>query len=169
MKHRIILLILASALLHINAFSQGPKNFELFATLHSDYGISEITVSDNIDVILIQGSEEDLRIRAVENTFSRLDMKVEGENLSIAPKKGQLTGERVALYITVDNLKHLTLKGNSFATTRGKLTSRNLLVTIHDNAKMQLGSDGKVVVETPDNYQVLKERQYVSAFALTKI
>jgi hypothetical protein len=170
MKQKFIFLIALFSMLQSAVFSQDDKKTQsVFTTLYSDYAISAITVADNIDVVLIQGSEEDVTLRAIVNTFSRLDMNVEGETLVISPKAGLLKNERVALFITVSDLKRLTLTGNAFATTRGKLTSKSLLVTIRDNAKLQLGSNGKVVVDTPDNYQVLRERQYVSASAISKI
>ena len=170
MKQKFILALAVICLLSTKTFSQERKKVSpLFTTLYADYTISEISVANNIDIVLIQGSEEDLRMSASENTFNKLYMDVKGATLFLAPKANLLNDERVAVFITVSDLKRLNLSGNAFATSRGKLASRNLTVTIEGNAKLQLGSSGNVTVETPDNYQVLKEKQFVQAFALNKI
>jgi hypothetical protein len=172
MKQRLILLIISIALIQTISNAQerlAPSN--ILMTLYADNGISEIKITDNIDVVLIQGTDENenVSVKGVENTFSLINLEVQGETLVISPKKELMGIQRAAVFITINELHRLTLLGNSFATSRGKLNSRRLQVTIYDNAKIQLGSKGRIEVDTPDNYQVLREKQYVSASALNKL
>jgi len=168
MKQKFILFI-ASILMMQLAYGQEKKNqSNLYETLYADNGISEISIQGNIDLVLIQGSQDDVSIKVKENTFPQLTLKIDGETLIISPRNVNAIQERIIVYVTINELRRLTLMEDAFATTRGKLSTKYLQVTILDNAKMQLGTKGRVIVDTPDNYQVLKESQYVSAQAIKK-
>ena len=167
MKFRIILVFLAIASLHPDSFAQEKKGRMASRTrLLSEKVITSISVGENIDLVLIQGNREDVSVKMKENTFHLVDLNLDGETLIISPRR---SGQgRVAVFITISDLRHLALHGDAFASTRGKLVAGNLQVTIYDNARLQLGAKGKVLVDTPDNYQVLKEQEYILAHAINK-
>ena len=169
MKKRILIAFISLFLLQVSGNTQEKAKKErrsALATLFADNGISAIKVADNIDLVLIQGNKEDVSVKMPENTFRKLNLAVDGETLSISAKK-KFANERIRVFITISNLRELVLYDDAFATTKGKLSMQNLEVKIHDSGRLQLGSTGRVVVDTPDNYQVLKESEYVLAHAIT--
>lgn len=163
-----MILVLATVLLlHAESFGQDKKGrMPSRSTLLSDKVINSINVGENIDLVLIQGKGEDVSVKMKENTFDQVYLEVEGETLFITPRrKGQA---RVAVFITISDLKRLVLAGDAFAASRGKLAMPAIEVSILENGRLQLGSKGRVTVDTPDNYSVLRQSDYVLAQGISK-
>ena len=159
MKRKFGLVTLFIMLAQLNSFAQNSIAKMLLPLIAED-GITSITASGNIDVILIQDKPENVAVKASDNVLSKLNVSLVGENLSLAPAKELRSSERLEVYIWINDLENLTLKGNAVAVSRGILQGRNLHVSAATNAMVSLKSRDKVWFDTPANYQVVNEKGF---------
>jgi hypothetical protein len=167
MKQKITVIVLLFGLLQLNSFAQGQKSRQVpaFPLLIED-DIRSITVSDNIDLVLIQTARENVNVRVHDNAVDKIRIRVEDRGIFLSATKKLSKGERLIVYANVNDLENLTLKGNAFAMSRGVLGSHHLHVNIDKGAKVALKSNGTVQVHTDGKYQISKEtEEYSSVFA----
>lgn len=162
MKQKFTFIALFILALQVSSFAQNKKS-KMPPPLVSDEAISTLVVSDNIDVVFIQDKTPFEGVKVTEEKVGKISARVVDGTLYLSTfKKRVAGGERVPVYVTINDLETLTLKGNSFATSRGVINARNLQVNLSREAKVSLKSVGKLNVNAPGNYQVTKEAGYSS-------
>jgi len=160
MKQKFMLTATVLALLAITSSAQqSGGHLSLALPLVAEDGIRGITVSDNIDVVLIPDAPENVKVKASADVISKLNVYVVNGNLFLATTKKK-EAERLAVYVWVNDLENLTLKGNSLVTSTGILHNANLHISAGKEAKAILKSEGKVWFDHPSNYQVEQRKGY---------
>jgi hypothetical protein len=155
MKRKFFLTSALFILVAMKSFAQNGAAFPIFAD-----DISEIVISDKIDVVLTQAEPENIAVRIPDNVMGKLDVTVDRGRLFLGAGKKAKDGERLTVYVWVSNLEKLTLNGNAFATSVGVLHNKNLLISAGKEAKVSIKSDGKVWFDAPGNYQVAEGKGY---------
>lgn len=171
MKQKFVLItFLVITLSQLNGFAQGSK-FKLPASLPlvADDGIYRITVSENVNVILVQDKPENVGVKVSEDVLRKLKFSIDRGDLFLATAKELAADERLTVYVWVNDLENLTLKGNAVAVSRGILQSRNLHISSANGAAVSIKSKGKVWFDVPENYRVIKEKGYNFVHAFTTI
>jgi hypothetical protein len=143
------------------AFSQtGEGEVTKYPVVIGESGITNITVSDNIDLLLINAGDDEVRTRIPSESLNKVRVFYAKGNLRVSTKGSLPRGERIPVYVYVNDLKTLTLLGNAFARSQDVLQVANLKVNIEDQGKIALKSTGKVKVSAPDDYRVVNEERY---------
>lgn len=125
-----------------------------------DAGIKNITVTDNIDLLLINAGDEEVKTRVPQDKLDKVRIFYSNGNLRVTTKGFISHDERIPVYVYVSDLKELTLIGNAFVRTKDVLDVGNLKVNIENDGRIALKSTGKVKVNAPEDYQVLNEERY---------
>ena len=160
MKIKQPILFISAMMFFSFAFAQdGERNMAKFPVIIAESGIKGITVTDNIDLLLINARSEEIRTLVPQEFLDKVKITYLRGNLKISTK-GFLRDERVPVYVYVDDLQTLTLTGNAFARSRDILDVSNLKVNIEDEAKVALRSRGKMKVNAPENYRRIEEERY---------
>lgn len=160
MKQKFVLLILVIALVQLSGFAQERKKIPSYLPLVAEDGIASITASENIDVILFQDKPENVRVRVPDNVLNKLRISISGNSLFLSASKKLSEGERLTVYVWINELENLTLKGNAFAISTGVLNTRNLHISASSSATVSVKSKGQVWMDSPLNYQLVKENGY---------
>jgi hypothetical protein len=128
--------------------------------------IKSISISDNLDVIFIQNTLENETVKVQSGAVGKIKASMINGTLFLSATKRVTEGERLLVYVNVNRLEELRLKGNAFAISYDILHSDNLEINISKEAKVMLRSNGKVEVNSPGSYQLSKEPgySYVSTF-----
>jgi Putative auto-transporter adhesin, head GIN domain len=160
-KFALITLVLIT-LVTLNSFAQNPKN-QMLASLPlvaDENGITSITVSDNVSVILMQDSPENVGAKATTYVISKLSVSLVDGNLFLGTARELAPGERLTVFVRVNELRDLTLKGNALVVSDGILQSNSLHISAAKEAKLSIKSRGKFWFDAPVSYDVEKEKGY---------
>lgn len=106
-----------------------------------------IVVNDDIDIVLTQSTESEIRVIGHEHDVRLVKYRVRNGVLVIESNKGSLKG-KVTVFVPVRNLKTVEINGRSFVRSNGILSSKNLLVIVNDEAKLDLRNYGKINFKT---------------------
>jgi hypothetical protein len=123
-------------------------------------GIKNITVTDNIDLLLINASDEEVKTQVPEAKLDKVKIFYSNGNLRVSTRGLLAHDERIPVYVYVNDLKEVTLLGNAFVRTKDILEVSNLKVNIENEGRIALRSTGKVRVTAPVDYHVLNEERY---------
>ncbi len=161
MKIKQSILILSAVLMFSSSFSQSiNKQLSRAPVIVAESGIRSITVSSNIDLLLINAGADDIKTTVPTESVDKLIINYAGGKLKIATKGYLPLEERIPVYVYVSGLETLTVTGNAFARSRDILNAYNLKVNIEDDAKVAIRSRGKMKVNAPENYKRIEEERY---------
>lgn len=164
MKQKLVLIVFLTILVQAKGFAQ---RYDPKSKVHGSIpmvvedGIWSITVSDNIDIVLIPDAPDYVRVKASDKVISRLRVSYSEGRLFLEDAKNSKDDDRLIVYVWVSNLESLTLKGNSFAISQGILESSDLHVSLANESAISIKSRGKVWFDEPLNHQLIKENGYV--------
>ncbi|HMG69413.1 MAG TPA: DUF2807 domain-containing protein, partial [Chitinophagaceae bacterium] len=105
-------------------------------------------------------SPERIGVRATSDVIKKLSVALVDGNLFLGATKDLAPGERLTVFVRVNELQELVLKGNALVVTQGILQGNDLHVSAAKEAKLSLKSTGKVWFDAPVNYQVENEKGY---------
>jgi len=114
----------------ISAYSQNTQERNVGS-------FSEIKVGEAIDLYLIQGSEEKLRIEADPGDVDDVETRVSGGTLKIGMRPGNYK-HSVKVYVTYRKINALTATSASNVYTEGKLRSERLYISVSSAASAEL-------------------------------
>ena len=161
MKIKQSILLLSGLLLFSASFAQGvSKKSWKTPVIIAELGIKNIYASDDIDVLLINTSEENVKASVPDESRDKVKISYSRGDLKLASKGNLAAGERIAVYVYVSELQSLNLSGNATAVSRDILDAGNLKVNIKDDAKVSLRNRGKMKVNAPENYHKIEEERY---------
>jgi hypothetical protein len=164
MKQRFLFFIALFSLVQLTAFSQKNVNDKKEPIIYSEEEIRNISVADGVDVILLQGREEHQTVKLPDESLGLVKITLSRGNLHLA-KKNKFSNERVLVYVEVYALQSITLKGNSFVTSKGILDLDNLQVNLDGEARLAIRSKGKLKINAPNDYQLVQEEKYFAAYS----
>ena len=161
MKIKQSILFISAMLILSAAFSQGYDNqVSKFPVIVAEAGIKSITISSNIDLLLINAGASDIKTTVPQESLDKIRINYVGGKLRIATKGYLPRDERIPVYVYVNGLETLTVTGNAFARSKDILDVSNLKVNIEDEAKVAIRSRGKMKVNAPENYRRIEEERY---------
>ena len=152
--------IVALVLVSYSFAQDQGKNGMFTRVIEAESGIRNITVSENIDLVLYNASPEEVKVSVPREQLDKIKITYSNGNLQISAKGFFKTNERIYVYAWVNSLESLTLRGNSSTRSNDILDASNLRVNIQDEARVALRSRGKVKVNAPVNYHRLEEERY---------
>ncbi len=161
MKIKQSIILIAGLLFFSASFAQGvSKKSWKTPALIAELGIKNIYASDNIDLLLINASEENVKASVPDESRDKLKISYSRGDLRLSTKGSLATGERIAVYVYVSELQSINLSGNATAVSRDILDAGNLKVNIRDDARVSLRNRGKMRVTAPENYRRIEEERY---------
>jgi hypothetical protein len=161
MKFKNTILVLFSLAAMSCAHAQtGEKEITKFPVVIGEAGIKNITVSGNIDLLLLNAGDNEVKTRIPEEKLDKVRIFYSNGSLRVNTKGLLGRDERIPVYVYVNDLKELTLLGNAFVRTQDVLDVSNLKVNIENEGRIALKSTGKVKVYAPEDYHVLNEERY---------
>ena len=138
MKQKLFLSLLGIALGTLTAFAGEPQRLILNAG-----NVEHVTIQSDMEIVLLQAPADEHSIILDQNALDKLNLKLNNKTLFISEKKGS-SKEKMVVYLYVNNLKTLSVEGNSKITTIGALETRNLDVFVDGNAWIHLRTNGTV-------------------------
>jgi len=131
-----------------------------FPVVIGEAGIKSITVANNIDLLLINARDEEVKTCVPQDKLDKVRVFYSNGSFRVTSKGGVSSDERIPLYVYVTDLQEITLLGNAFVRTQDVLEVSNLKVNIENEGRIALKSTGRVKVNAPDDYHVLNEERY---------
>lgn len=161
MKQKFFLSFLAIAFTALSAFAEDPER--LILTVGN---VEHLNIQDNIDVVLLQGPSGDNAIVLDQNASSKLDLKLSGKTLVIAAHRYLSKKQKFTVYVYVNNLKTITVEGNSQVKTEGSLNTEKLDVFVDGDTKVHLRTNG--VIKAHSLNDSIIDVKYITGSPLAK-
>lgn len=115
---------------------------------------STLEVSHDIDVVLTESTDATIRIAGEEKFANAILLDQKNGQVRILSKKGSMH-KRVTVYVPVQNLRNLIIKGASYVRSNGNLASTNLLVTLGGASKIELNNIGHILFAADEGIDIL--------------
>lgn len=109
-----------------------------------------LEVSHEISVILTESAETTIRIAGEEKDANAVVVDQSKDKVRLLSKKGSLKN-KVTVFIPVQNLRKLTIKGASYVRSNGNIASNKLLVTFAGEAKVEINNIGDIAFIADEN------------------
>lgn len=157
----IFLLLLAVSITSASALAQNKV-----VPLIAEEEIRSMTITGNIHVMIIEDEPGNENVRTEPSMVDKIKISISGDHISIAPSRKAIAGESLYVYVTVNDLSRLELRGDALATSNGVLNSTSLNVVMHERSRIALRSKGELQVKSPQNFQLSRENGYSSLYAI---
>jgi len=100
-----------------------------------------ITIEGSMEVVVRQGTEQNVRIVAQENLLPLLTTTIAGDRLVIGSKECYVTQHGVKVFITAPDLNGFRIDGSGSFTSDGTIRSESLALRIDGSGDMTLDLD----------------------------
>jgi len=131
----------------------------------AEEGIGQISVSGNIDVVLIQGDEESVGVKISPESIRKIEFSIFSDHLYLSPSSAMQENERVKVYVSISDLNKIRLEGNASAMSRNILSAGNLRVFLGPHAKINLRTKQQIRVHSDSSYEVFEQKGYYGVYS----
>ena len=97
-----------------------------------------------MDIVLLQGKPDDKGISIDKDASEKIDVRLFNKSMEIAMRRNLFKKEKPTVIVFVNDLKKLTVIGNSTVKTRGFLNTSNLDLYVDGNPYVYLATNGKI-------------------------
>ena len=117
---------------------------EVTREIELSQSIYSIEISHDMDVVLTESADATIRITGEEKATKAVLYDVSKGRLKLVSKKGSLKN-KITVFIPVQNLRWLKIKGASHVRSNGALASKQLQVTMSGEAKVEIKNIGDLL------------------------
>lgn len=114
---------------------------------------SKIELSDDIDLVLHESTNQVIDISGAEADIERVNWKIKNGILYLSSRKGSLK-DKVKVTVSVNQLKRLDVFGKSTVNSLGELASKSLMVTIDGDSYVALKNSGNIHITNSVNTEL---------------
>ncbi|RXK57792.1 hypothetical protein ESA94_19935 [Lacibacter luteus] len=120
-------------------------------------GFSSLEISHDIDVVLTESNENNIRIAGEEKFANAVVLDEKNGKLRILSKKGSMH-KKVTVFIPVQNLRNLIITGSSYIRSQGNLSSTELQVKLSGASKVEINNIGNIVFAADEGIDILVQK-----------
>lgn len=145
-------------ILFIGLFTAAAANAEIVTrevTLNANF--SSLEISHDIDVVLTESTDNSIRIEGEEKFANAVMLDEKNGKVRILSKKGSMR-KKVTVFIPVQNLRTLIVKGNSYVRSNGNLSSAELQVKLSGASKVEINNIGKIFFEADEGIDIMVQK-----------
>jgi len=161
MKQKFILSILAIAFGLLSASAQTEERLMVNAG-----NTEQINIANGMDVVLLPGTNVDQEISLNPEAVKSLKLNLSANSMTISPSKQTSRKERLKIFLYVNNLKSITVDGNSLVKTLGVLDAPKLEVFVDGDAIVHLKTNGDIHAQSLGDAEI--NVKYISDNRLAK-
>ena len=158
MKHKLILSIVLMVFTTLSVAAMPGEKLVINAG-----NTGHITISGNLDIILVQGYEQSVLVNAVVS--EKISLKFSNNTLSIS-RSSFSSGETITVYVYVYALKTLQIENDATVRTVGVINSPTVDLMIGGEARVHLKTNGTVKPRSIYGTEIKVE--YISENGLTR-
>jgi hypothetical protein len=106
--------------------------------------IEQLTIVDDMDIVLLQGKPDEKGISFDKDAAEKIDVRLFNNSMEISMRRNLFKKEKPTVIVFVNDLKKLTVIGNSTVKTRGFLNTSKLDLYVDGNPHVYLVTNGKI-------------------------
>jgi hypothetical protein len=138
MKQRLFFMLMLVTLFVATASAQTGETLVIRAG-----SVEHVFIENDLDVVLMPAGEQDQNFQLDGTTASKLDVKLSGHSMTVAPVRRSVKG-KLTVHLYVNNLKSVTAGSNTNVNTVGVLKTPSLDVYVDGGSTVHLRTNGKV-------------------------
>jgi hypothetical protein len=143
---KIVLLLIVMAAGFLNLQAQEDNRLVISAAQ-----MKNISLGDNMNVVLVSAQSSASEMKGADNVFERLNVAYHNGSMHVAPGRQFQADETV--YVIVNDLKSLTIGQNTKVNTEGILYSNVIRVYVQDGSLARLRTTGDVKAYSLDDLE----------------
>lgn len=159
MKLSIVGFLVALFLLFIPTAYAQEKSFTHTPIMVEPDEIKHLVVLDNIDVVLLENVPDEISVKVDDRVLDLLRVKISNQTLELSARKFS-TDQRITVYVPVNGLESISLKGSAFITAKEVLNTDNLELYLSGAARIALRTSGKIKVKSLGDYEIISNEKY---------
>ena len=152
MKQKFLFSLLVAAAGIMPAVASDPVPAPARVILNAG-NIEHVHVLSNMEIILLQSPQDEHSIVFGEQASQNLDIRLNHKTLSISQRKANSKSKTI-VYLYVNNLKSLSVEGDTDVKTVGSLETGKLDVFVDGNAKVHIRTTGTVKAHSLNNSEL---------------
>lgn len=147
MKKQLMIILTTAFMLFVNAgvtgndsADDGTRQWTAAATFN------KIVINDGVNMVLTEDASQTISIAGKTKFTAAVKLEIKDGVLHISCSKGSAS-KRVLVYVPVQQLQRITVKGDSEITTFGILQSANIHVRIEGDCYVDIVTRGHITVD----------------------
>jgi hypothetical protein len=133
-----------------------------------DENFTSIAAKGNVEVVLISNGARYVNFEGSEKQVNAVHLNVEKGVLTITGSKGCSEKNRIIVYVPIQELHNVTLKGGSNLSSKGRIQSDKLKIRVEGLSKVNVRNIGDIVIESDDHHQFNYEKSERSIIRIEK-
>ncbi len=134
----------------------------------ADESFTSISAKGNVEVVLVAADSKTISLSGNEKQVQSVHLNIENGELKIIGARGCSEKTRTIVYVPVQQLHKVTLKGGSNLSSRGRITSAKLHIRIEGVSKVNVKNIGDIVIDSDDRHQFNYEKSEKSIIRIEK-
>ena len=122
--------------------------------IETDEVVTSLKVYNNVEVILTDDSTEGIQIAGEKQDVENVHLKISNGVLTITSTSGELSKDKVAVFIPSKNLGRVYIHGSSIISSMDILSNKMLDVTINGEGVSQIKTTGGLNVNTVGDFPI---------------
>ncbi len=163
-----LLLVMALIAATLTSFGNDKSRSEVSRSWSIDENFTAIAAKGNVEVVLVPGDSKTIGLAGDEKQVEAVHLKIENGVLMITGSKGCSAKYRTVIYVPVQQLQKVILKGGSDLSSRGRIAMAKLHIRIEGESKVNIKNIGDVVIESDDKHQFNYEKSERSIIRIEK-
>jgi hypothetical protein len=151
------LIILSLVMISVASVAAGEAPGTTSRSVNLEHAFTSIAVKGNVEVVMITADSKTLNVEASDRLINQVAIEVRNGVLHINGPKGSARN-RVIVFVPVNELEKVILRGNSHLTSRGRIESKKLQIRIEGYSTVNVTNIGEIEIESDDKYQFNYEK-----------
>jgi len=156
MKKQILTLV-AFVMMSITVIASGDAPRMASKTVAVEEDFKSIAIKGNVEVVLLTADSKTLNVEAADKLIDQVVIEVRDGVLHINGPRGSVKN-RATVFVPVDELEKVTLRGGSHLSSRGRIESKKLHIRIEGYSTVNVTNLGEIEIETDAMYQFNYEK-----------
>ncbi len=114
---------------------------------------NKIVVEDGIDLVLTEGTSKELGVKGSRRNTEKMEYRIEDGTLYLGSRAGSLKNY-VRVEIPVQNLRQLTINGDSWVKSKGNLNSVSLKIFVNGEAMVNVTNLGQISIQNSKDIEL---------------
>jgi hypothetical protein len=134
-----------------------------------DETFTAISAKGNVEVVLVATDSKTISLSGKdEKLVEAVHLKVEDGVLKITGGKGCSEKNRTIVYVPVQALHKVTLKGGSNLSSRGRIAAAKLHIRIEGVSRVNVKNIGDIIIDSDEKHQFNYEKSEKSIIRIEK-
>ena len=136
---------LAAACMHVGDFDAVKGSGTVKSEIRQITGFTKVSLEGAMDVFIVKGESESVRIEADDNLLKLIETKVDGDELEISSTEELEPSQTIKVYVTTRALEGMSIAGSGDMVTQSPFVSKAFAAAIAGSGDIKADVQAEVL------------------------